>query len=86
VSLVINIDMLKKSDPHSSARAVIAFLIVAIAFVILYAFYVYRDKIVDSGNLYPFIFLAFIGSSLLLTLLFLINKPISAKTPKKRKR
>lgn len=82
----ININMLKKSDPHSSARAIIAFLIVAIAFVILYAFYVYRDKIVVSGNLYPFIFLAFIGSSFLLALLFLVNKPVASKPPKKRKK
>ena len=86
LSLVINRYMLKKSDPHSSAQAVIAFLIVALAFVILFAFYRYRDAIVVSGNLYPFIFLAFIGSSLLLALLFLVNQPLSGKTKSRKKR
>jgi tellurite resistance protein TehA-like permease len=78
--------MLKKSDPHSSARAVIALLIVSLAFAMLYTFYRYRDNIVDSGNFKSFLFLAFVGCALLLSLLFLVNKPIPGKTSKKQKR
>ncbi len=77
--------MLKHSDPHSSAKALIAFLIVVIAFSILFAFAINKDNIIYSGNFHPFIFFAFLGSSLLLTLLFLVNKSTQSKVVRKTK-
>ena len=77
--------MLKKSDPQSSAKAVAAFLIIALAFTVMVVFYKNRITILESGNLKPFVFLVFLGSSLLLTLLFLVNKPLASKTKRKRK-
>ena len=78
--------MLKKSDPHSSAKAVIAFLIVALAFTVMVVFYKNRIAILESGNLRSFVFLVFLGCSLLLTLLFLVNKPLSEKTKSRKRR
>ena len=77
--------MLKKSDPQSSAKAIIAFLILLIAFVILYIFQNNRDNLTNAGSLQPFIFLAFLGSGLLLTLLFLVNNSGVGKAAKKSK-
>jgi len=78
--------MLKKSDPHSSAKALIAFLIVALAFTVMVVFYKNRLAILESGNLKSFVFLVFLGCSFLLTLLFLVNKPLSEKTKSRKKR
>jgi len=77
--------MLKKSDPHSSAKALVAFLIVALAFTVLLVFYKNRLTILESGNLKSFVFLVFFGCSLLLTLLFLVNKPLAGKAKRKRR-
>lgn len=77
--------MLKHPDPHSSAKAVIAFLIVVIAFSMLFIFEMSKDNIIQSDNIHSFIFLAFLGSLLLLTLLYLVNKPYE-KVAKSRSR
>jgi len=77
--------MLKKSDPHSSAKALIAFLIVALAFTVMVVFYKNRLTILESGNLKSFVFLVFLGCSFLLTLLFLVNKPLAGKAKRKRR-
>ena len=78
--------MLKKSDPQSSAKAVIAFLIVSLALGILFLFYRNKDAILLSGNFHPFVFFVFLASSLLLTLLFLVNKPLARKAKSRKKR
>ena len=77
--------MLKKSDPQSSAKAVAAFLIVALAFTVMVVFYKNRITIIESGNLKSFVFLVFLGCSFLLTLLFLVNKPLAGKAKRKRR-
>lgn len=77
--------MLKRSDPHSSAKALIAFLIVVVAFSVLFIFERNKDNILYTGNFQSFIFLVFLGSSLLLTLLFLVNKSIESKVVRKTK-
>ena len=83
-SWLLNRNMLKESDPHSSAKAVVAFLIVALAFTVLVVFYKNRLAILESGNLKSFVFLVFLGCSFLLTLLFLVNKPLVGKNKRKR--
>ncbi|OGH14014.1 MAG: hypothetical protein A2687_06125 [Candidatus Levybacteria bacterium RIFCSPHIGHO2_01_FULL_38_26] len=78
--------MLKKSDPHSSAKAIIAFLIIVVALVILVIFQQNRYNIIEAGSFQPFIFLAFLGSALLLTLLFLVNNSGIGATKKSKSR
>jgi len=81
--------MLKNSDPHSSARATIAFLIVVIAFAILFVFETNKQNILLPENFNPFIFFTFLGFCLLLSLMYLVNKPggkIAAKSRSRKRR
>ena len=66
--------MLKYSDPHSSAKAVMAFFIVVIAFVVLFVFQTNKENIISTGSLQTFVFSTFVVFSLLLALLFLVNR------------
>ena len=77
---------MKISDSHTSAKAVMAFLIVIVAFSMLVLFEKGKDNILTSGNLYPFVILAFIGSSLLLALLFFVNQQQAHQKIKSKKR
>ncbi|MBI2621285.1 MAG: hypothetical protein HYW63_01395 [Candidatus Levybacteria bacterium] len=57
----------------SAANAVIAFLVLLLAFSTLLLFRNYKDTILESGNFNLFILLVGIGFGLLITLLYLIN-------------
>lgn len=59
----------------SALQAFIAFLVVAVACGMLLLFTTYKDSIIASQNFQLFMVLVVAGSALLLTLLFLVNKP-----------
>lgn len=58
----------------TAANAVIAFLVLLLAFSTLLLFRNNRDSILLSGNLNTFILLSGVGFGLLITLLYLLNK------------
>lgn len=72
-------------DGHSTARAIIAYLIVIIAFGVFVMFVNYKDEIINSNRFQPFVLLTALGMGFLVALLYLVNKPSTQKS-KKRKR
>lgn len=67
---------MKKHEPLSTARAIIAFLILAIAFVIFYRFMTNQSYFMsDPTTLRNYVAFAIIAMALLIGLLYLANKP-----------
>lgn len=69
----------KISENERNVRAVIAMLILAVAFGVFILFSNYQESVSDSGMLLPFVSLVFLGMGLLLTLLYLVNRESSKK-------
>lgn len=64
---------MKNSSHIDTAKAVVAFFIVLVAFGVLMLFYNNSSDIIDGGGYYSFITLTVIAFSLLLGLMYLIN-------------
>lgn len=77
-----------QSQGHSTAKAIIGFLIVIIAFGILSLFTVNKDSIIGSNLFSGFVFFTALGMVFLVVLLYLVDKPLweSHKTSHKKKR
>ena len=81
---------MKTHESHSSAKAIIGFLILAIGFVIFYKFYQNQDYFFeDPQALKSYVLTAIAAGALLLSLLFLVNKTphksVSKSTKRKKK-
>ncbi|MFH1832599.1 MAG: hypothetical protein ABH816_00330 [Candidatus Levyibacteriota bacterium] len=74
----------KKSDHESTLKAVIAFLILLVAFSIFILFKAYQDNIMSTNSLKSFVFVVAVGMAFLLGLLYLVNNQKISKTKKKR--
>lgn len=85
------------SSHHDTAKHVASFLILLVAFSILIVFYLNSEYILKAGQFNLFVITATAGAILLVSLLYLINKPhevskakahksITAKSAKKNKR
>ena len=74
---------LHPGDHHTTARAVLGFVIVVLALMVLLMFYQNQDTIVMEGNFQKFVLLVVFGFCLLLGLLYFASKPHVSK--KKRK-
>jgi len=64
-----------KGHHESNAKAILSLLIVLVAFGIFLLFVNYKDNLIASGSLQPFITMAIIAGGFLVGLLFLVNKP-----------
>lgn len=77
-------------ENHSTAKAVVALLIVLIAFTILVLFKLNEANIYMTNSFTPFMTLTVIGMALLVGLLYLVNKPhvthTKSKATKKKKK
>jgi len=73
---------IEKPHHHKNAKAVLGLIIVLLAFGILGLFMTYKDNIVASNALQPFIVLAAVGLGLLAGLFFLANQGTIHKTVK----
>lgn len=74
---------MKKHEPISSAKAILAFLILAIAFVIFYKFMTNQDYFTsDPVLLRNYVAFAIIAMGLLITLLYLANQSTHKVTKK----
>lgn len=78
--------MKKSADHHTALRAFSAFLIIALAAVLLVLFERYADKVYLDGNLKSFTLLALLGGVLLIGLLYFVSKPHNSKPAKKKKK
>jgi amino acid transporter len=67
--------MLQHGDHHTNAKALLAFLILVIASMILIIFLTNMSEILASGNFQTFFILSALGLSFLIGLLYLANKP-----------
>lgn len=74
---------MKLHDHHSTAKAVIAFLILFIALGVLLIFKMNAESVIQAGNFTFFMFIATAGMALLVGLLYLVNKPHSSGKRKK---
>lgn len=74
--------MLKKSDPHSSASAIISFLVVLLAFSIFIIFNVNKDTLLQPDVKPTFMILTTVGMGLLIGLVYLVNQSTSKHTSK----
>ena len=72
----------EKPHHHKNAKAVLGFMIVLVAVGILGLFITYKDNIIASNALQPFIVLAAIGLGLLAGLMFLANEGTVYKAAK----
>jgi hypothetical protein len=63
-----------KNTNKGNVKAIVAFMIVALAFGILVLFSNYQENIVLSGMFQSFMVLVVIGMGMLLGLLYLVNK------------
>lgn len=70
------------SSHYDTARAVIAFLAVALMATVFIIFYQNQDTILASDVFYAFISLAIVGAGLLISLLYLSSKPQKLKSKK----
>lgn len=77
--------MKKPADHHVALKAFAAFLIVALAAVLLIMFQNYSDKVFLDGNLEIFTILSILGGTLLIGLLYFISKPHGSKSKAKKK-
>ena len=73
---------IERPHHHKNAKAVLGLVIVLLAFGILGLFMTYKDNIVSSNALQPFIVLAAVGLGLLAGLFFLSNQGTEHKTVK----
>lgn len=71
--------MKKSADHHVALKAFTAFLILALAAVLLIMFQNYSDKVYLDGNLQTFTILAILGGALLVGLLYFVGKPHKGK-------
>lgn len=71
-----------KTSHYDAAKAIIAFLIVLLAFGIFLLFYMNSDAIIQSNRFYLFISLATIAMGLLLGLLYLVNNQPHLQKPR----
>lgn len=63
------------TDHHTTARAVLGFLVVVIALAILLLFYQNQDAIILAGNFKTYFFLSVTGFCLLLAVMYFASKP-----------
>lgn len=78
--------MKKSADHHVALKAFTAFLIVALAAVVLIMFQNYSDKVFLDGNLEIFTILSLLGGALLIGLLYFVSKPHNTKASKSKKK
>jgi multisubunit Na+/H+ antiporter MnhB subunit len=78
---------MKTHEPHSSAKAVIAFLVLAIAFVIFYKFYQNQNFFFeDPEAMRSYVLTAIAGGAFLIGLLYLVGNSEHKPTKKSSKR
>ncbi|MBI4079375.1 MAG: hypothetical protein HY429_03710 [Candidatus Levybacteria bacterium] len=81
--------MIKKSDSHSTAKAIIMLMVVMLAFLILVIFMDRKEALAQSGDLTTFINLTIVGMGFLIVLVYFVNQSghhphDSSKKKKKR--
>lgn len=75
----------KKADFEKNAKAIIALLILALAFGLFLLFNAYQENIITSDSFQLFMGLSIIGGGLLVCLLYLVNNPLVAAVKKKKR-
>ena len=75
---------MSRSDAHGSVKAIVAFVVLLLAFSVLVLFVQYKDNILFSGNFQSFMMLAIVGMGLLLSLVFLATQTKGASAKRKR--
>lgn len=66
---------LHHDDHHQNAKTVASLAILCVAFVLLLMFNYHSENIIEGNNFKLFMTLAIVGAGLLVSLLYLINKP-----------
>jgi hypothetical protein len=67
---------MSKSSHYDTAKAVVAFLAVALMAGVFLVFAKNKDSIIESGQFYYFMTLAVVGAGFLIGLLYLAGKPV----------
>lgn len=71
---------IQKSNPHQSAKAGVAMMVVLLAFALFLLFYNYKDYLMETGQFPFFMVMTTIGLGLMVGLVYLVFNQKEPKT------